>query len=227
MYSSPEYHMSEEARIYLLFSFIAVMFLWYHFRQRTKFLTGTEVALKLGIKYSEQHTRSIQPKLKFINRLQYGKDHYAFNVFSGSYKGYEIAAFDFHYIVYGPSKNAAIDPYSFFILYLPRELDEVTIYKETLFSKLKQLTRENDIDFESYEFSRKFRVRSTNPKLAYDFCNARMMEYLLESNDISLELDQNVLCMSFERSLKFEDIEKNLLRLVQIRQLMPEYLFEE
>lgn len=229
MYSSPDYHMKDEGQLFILALFIVLLAGWHFFRRKSIPLTGADVALKLGLHYSARITRNIQPKLAFINRLQYGKKHYALHTFSGTFRGYQIAVFDFIYeveVMNGKSGSYVKDPYSFYILYLPRSFDEVTIYKEGLLSKLKQLTVDNDIDFESFEFSRKFRVRSTNPKLAYDFCNARMMEYLLEHKSLSIELDQKVLCISFDRPLKFEEVQQNLISLVQIRKLMPDYLFE-
>jgi len=116
--------------------------------------------------------------------------------------------------------------YSFYFLQLPAALPEVTIYHEGFISKLKQLSGDSDIDFESYEFSRKFRVRSASPKVAYDFCNARMIEYLLANPDLSIELDRNFLCISFDKRLRSEEIENNLNRLLAIRALMPAYLFD-
>ena len=118
------------------------------------------------------------------------------------------------------------DPYSFYTLELPCCFSEVTIYKEGLLSKVIQSTGHNDIDFESHEFSRKFRIRSPDPKFAYDFCNARMNEYLLQNTDLSIEIDRNILCISFDKPLKFEEVEFNLKRLLQIRSLMPDYLFD-
>ncbi|MBT8041537.1 MAG: hypothetical protein KJN98_00040, partial [Pontiella sp.] len=95
-----------------------------------------------------------------------------------------------------------------------------------LISKLKQLSGDNDIDFESHEFSSKFRVRSPNPKFAYDFCNARMIEYLLKNTDLSIEIDHDILCISFGQPLVFEEVERNLERLLKIRSLIPDYLLD-
>lgn len=230
MYSSPDYHMSSEGQLFILVLACGVFSIWHFAKKRNAEPTGAMIALKLGLSFSSKITRTIQPRLAFINRLQYGKKHYACNVFSGTFRGYRVRIFDFIYeveVMNGRSGSYIDDPYSFFVLDLPVKFDEVTIYKEGILSKLKQMAGANDIDFESHEFSRKFRVRSSHPKLAYDFCNPRMMEFLIENTDISIELDRDILCMSFDRALKFEEVEKNLLRLVHIRSLMPAYLFKE
>ncbi|MCF7849002.1 MAG: hypothetical protein K9M45_09145 [Kiritimatiellales bacterium] len=185
------------------------------------------MAVKLGLSFSPDITKKIQPKLKFINRLQYGKNHQAQKVFRGRYQQENVVIFDFCYLSdLATPKDNIHDQFCFFTLSLPRSFPEVTIYKEGLVSKMVQLAGKNDIDFESHEFSRKFRVRSDDPKFAYDFCNALMIDYLLENTDLSIEIDRNILCVSFNKPLDLETVEFNLKRLLKIRSLMPDYLFD-
>ena len=99
------------------------------------------------------------------------------------------------------------------------------IAREGFFSKVAQAFGYDDIDFESHEFSRKFCVRSGDKKFAYDVCNARMIEYLLANDDLTIEIENNAMAMSFSRRLNAEQIEPNLDRLVQVRSLLPSYLF--
>lgn len=210
----------------LLLTLCAVLAVAYLLPRRSAALTGHDVALKLGLKFSPEITRKIQPQLAFINRLQYGKQHHALNVFRGRFQKYKVVIFDFRYEVNTPTGKQMEDPYCFYTLELARSFPEVTVYKEGLISKLAQRTGHNDIDFESYEFSRKFRVRSADPRFAYDFCNARMIEFLLENTDLSMEIDRNILCISFNKPLRFEEVERNLERLLKIRSFMPNYLFD-
>ncbi|MFC1794029.1 hypothetical protein ACFL3Q_10640, partial [Planctomycetota bacterium] len=83
----------------------------------------------------------------------------------------------------------------------------------------------DDIDFESHEFSRKFCVRSKNKKFAYDVCNARMIDFLLSNTDLSIEIEDRVMAISFSSRLAPEKIEPNLNRLITVRSLLPDYLF--
>ena len=102
---------------------------------------------------------------------------------------------------------------------------ELVIGSEGVFSKIAQAIGYDDIDFESHEFSSKFCVRSGDKKFAYDVCNARMIEYLLSNSDLSIEIEDNTLAISFNRRLAPDMIEPNLKRLIMVRSLMPEYLF--
>jgi hypothetical protein len=99
------------------------------------------------------------------------------------------------------------------------------ICREGFWSKVAQAFGYDDIDFESAEFSRRFCVRSRDKKFAYDFCHARMMEFLLANDDLTIEIDQDVLAVTFDSRLNPERIEPNLQRLAMLRSLMPDYLF--
>ena len=116
--------------------------------------------------------------------------------------------------------------FSFFILALSKSFPEVTIVKEGLFSKIAQAVGYDDIDFESHEFSKRFCVRSSDKKFAYDFCNAQMIDYLLGHPNINVEVDQNSLALGFDSCLKVEEVEEHLQQLIKIRSLIPDYLFE-
>jgi hypothetical protein len=68
-------------------------------------------------------------------------------------------------------------------------------------------------------------VRSRDKKFAYDVCHAKMIEYLLANDDLTIEIESHTLAISFDRRLALERIEPNLNRLVQVRSLLPEYVF--
>jgi len=52
-----------------------------------------------------------------------------------------------------------------------------------------------------------------------------MIEYLLSNTDMSIEIEDDVLAISFRRRLAPEQIEPNLNRLFTVRSLIPDYLF--
>jgi hypothetical protein len=164
------------------------------------------------------------PALSFLDKLRRGSERYAFNILSGTYQEHEALLFDYHYRT-GSGKNTHHYYISFFILHLPVLFPELIIAPEGIFSKIAQAVGYDDIDFESHEFSRKFCVRSKDKKFAYDVCNARMIEYLLSNTDLSIEIEDRVLAISFDSRLAPEKIEPNLNRLITVRSLLPDYLF--
>jgi hypothetical protein len=182
------------------------------------------LAARLGLRFEPGKDRYLAKKYKFLNKLRRGSNRYAYNILSGKYQGKELTVFDYHYQT-GSGKNTHHHHFSFFIMHLPASFPELVIGPEHIFSKIAQAVGYDDIDFESHEFSRKFCVRSGDKKFAYDVCNARMIEYMLSNSDLSIEIEGSSLAISFNRRLAPDRIESNLNRLIQVRSLMPEYLF--
>lgn len=190
----------------------------------------TLLAERLGLHFHHERNYQLADRYSFLDKLRQGSNQYAYNILSGSYQGHDIAAFDFHYETHSTDSKGRRQThhhhFSFFVLTLPKYFPELTIAKEGFFSKIAQAVGYDDIDFESHEFSRRFVVRSKDKKFAYDFCNARMIDYLLGHSDINLEVDQNMLALGFGSRLKVEEIEPHLNNLIKIRSLMPDYLFD-
>ncbi|MBN2181570.1 MAG: DUF3137 domain-containing protein [Sedimentisphaerales bacterium] len=182
------------------------------------------LAAKLGLNFYYQKDWDIPRRYRFLDKLRQGRDRYAFNILTGNYRQNDVTIFDYHYKT-GSGKDTHHHYLSFFLLSLPASFPELVIVKEGFFSKIGQALGYDDIDFESHEFSRKFCVRSKDKKFAYDVCNARMIEYLLSNTDLSIEIEDNILAISFNRRLSPEYIEPNLNRLIKIRELLPDYLF--
>ena len=53
-----------------------------------------------------------------------------------------------------------------------------------------------------------------------------MMEYLLANSDLNIEIENSALALGFSSTLKPEQIEPNLRRLMHLRSLLPQYLFD-
>ncbi len=187
------------------------------------------LAAKLGFHFDPAKDWDLARRYSFLDKLRAGSNRYAFNVLSGSYEGQEVILFDHHYETYSSDSKGHTQThhhyFSCFILHLPRSFPELVIAREGFFSKIAQAVGYDDIDFESHEFSRRFCVRSPDKKFAYDICHARMMEYLLANDDLTIEIEGDVLAITFSSRLDPERIEPNLNRLVALRSLMPEYLF--
>ena len=190
-----------------------------------------DLAERLGMAFNPERDYGIAQRYAFLDRLRKGENRYAYNVISGSYQGHNVAAFDYHYETHSTDSKGNREThhhhFSFFILALGKPLPELTIAKEGIFSKIAQAVGYDDIDFESHEFSRRFVVRSKDKKFAYDFCNARMIDYLLGIQELEIEVDMDSLALAFNRCLKVEEIEPRLRQMIDIRERMPNYLFDE
>lgn len=187
------------------------------------------LAHRLGLTFSPGRDANMARHFGFLDKLAQGSNRYAYNILFGNFKGYPVHAFDYHYETYSTdSKGHRQTDHHYFscmVLALERTFPELTIAREGFFSKIAQAFGYDDIDFESHEFSRTFCVRSKNKKFAYDFVHARMMEYLLQNQDLAIEVEGLALAIAFSGCLDPAHIERNLERLVELRSLMPNYLF--
>jgi len=205
-------------------AFIVVLGVFGYVSARKRREAMATLAAKLGLSFEPNKNWDIARRYCFLDKLRAGSNRYAFNILSGNYQGHDVTIFDYHYRT-GSGKNTQHHYISFFILHLLASFPELVIGPEGIFSKMAQALGYDDIDFESYEFSRKFCVRSRDKKFAYDVCNARMIEYLLSNTDLTIEIEGEALAVSFGSRLAPEQIEPNLNRLITVRSILPEYLF--
>lgn len=196
-------------------------------RQRRDALAA--LAAKLGLSFAEERDHALAKRLNFLDKLNQGSNRYSYNRLSGVWQGHEVMVFEYHYETYSHYNKGGRQTHhhylTIFTLLLPKPFPELLISREGLFSKLAQALGYDDIDFESAEFSRIFCVRSRDKKFAYDVCHPLMMEYLLARQDLAIEIEGNVLALAFDSRLDVPHIEPRLQQLVEIRRLLPDYLF--
>lgn len=195
------------------------------------------LAAELGLQYSSQKDRELVKRTEFLNSIRAGgafssaRNQYAVNILSGELQGHRIRSFEYHYETHSQdSKGRRQTTHYWFTictLHLPRRFPELLISPEGLFSKLGQALGYDDIDFESYEFSKRYCVRSKDKKLAYDFCNARMIEYLLSQDRLTIEVEAMTLALTQRGRAGIDEIRAQLEHLLEIRARIPNYLLSE
>lgn len=187
------------------------------------------IAAELGFSFRPDKDYNFARRFGFLEHMDDGSKRYAFNILSGQLEGQQAHIFDYHYETYSrDSKGRRTTQhhyFSIFTLALPAAFQELTITREGFFAKLGQALGYDDIDFESVEFSKRYKVRSKDKKFAYDFCNAQMIDYLLRQEDLIIEVDGNILSLTFKGRLAIDRIRPNIERILHIRSLMPNYLF--
>ena len=133
----------------------------------------------------------------FLNSLNRGESRYAFNILRGKYHEQSLFVFDYHYET-GSDKSKVDHNLTVLMLVVKEVFPQMTIGPESFGDKIATAFGvENDIKFESAEFSRAFCVRSADKKFAYDVCNAQMMEYLLANRDLHIEIQGPVILLAF------------------------------
>jgi hypothetical protein len=106
---------------------------------------------------------------------------------------------DFRYKVTrqsGKSSSTTTYHFSYLIVHPPWDTPPLLVRPEGVFDKLKGLFGFDDIDFESAEFSRKYYVKSTDKRFAYDVLHPRMMEFLLAETPPMIDIEDGAMCLS-------------------------------
>lgn len=183
-----------------------------------------------GWSYDYGRDRKVYHHYSNFTRLQQGSNRYAFDILRGMLNEYPATAFNFHYETYSnTSKGRRTTHHHYFgvvLIQIERFFPKLRIYPTNLFGKIGSALGFGGISFESVEFYKKFTVRCHKQKFAYDFCHPRMMEYLLTRKDTIIELEGNILAL-FNGGGKMnpDEVEECLIKLIQLRELMPKYLF--
>jgi hypothetical protein len=205
-----------------------LIFGWWREKKRREAFEA--LARRLGMSYMRKD-RGLAGAYGFLNRAAQGSNRYAFNILRGEYDGRPVCLFDYHYETYSTDSKGRRKTHhhylSFFVLHDTATYPELTIVREGFFDKIGQAIGFDDIDFESSEFSKAFAVRSKDKKFAYDICHTRMMEYLLQNRDLSIEVEANCVSLSFTSRVDPDDVERRLGQLVAVRDLFPEYLYRD
>lgn len=118
-----------------------------------------------------------------------GSSRRAENVLAGSLDGTPFTAFDYRYSTEsGSGKNRRRQTHRFTVLCLALRapLPRLEITQENVLHKIGGALGFDDIELESEDFNRRFRVTGDDRKLAYDVLHARTMEALLGRSDVAM-----------------------------------------
>ncbi len=128
-----------------------------------------------------------------------GEDWKAHNVLTGDYQGMAMVAFDYSYETYTRdtkgNRHTTVHRYGVCALRLPSSLPTVELTPENMFSRFAGALGLGDVELESEDFNRRFRVTASDPKFAYDVLHPRTMELLLSRPATSLRIgDLDAVC---------------------------------
>ena len=188
-----------------------------------------ELAARLGLGFKAEPNYVLADDYAFLRHLAQGENRYAFNVLSGACQKTEVLAFDYHFETEAKDRKSEDQRLhrclTAAMVLVPAYFPALHIVPEGLGSSIAEALGCEDIHFESDEFSRAFWVRSKDKRFAYDFCNARVMEYLLANRDLDLQIERCALATVSAAPWTGKEVEYNLRRLLEIRLRLPDYLF--
>lgn len=130
-----------------------------------------------------------------------GHGRRAENVLDRVVAGRRNVVFDYSYKeTHSNGKTTTTTTYEFsvYAVHLPAALPALSFEPEGLWDKTVKLFGGDDLELESDEFNRRYRVRADDPKVAYDVLNARTMEALLGVDGIDFRI-QGTWLLAVER----------------------------
>lgn len=203
--------------IILLVVLLAVMKV---FRTLIRIKNLRALATQMQFKFRWGQDRQLANRLRFLDVFAVGHSHRITNILEGVYLGQRVAAFDLTYSI-GFGKQEATYRRSVIIAYCDADFPKLKICDENWLDKLAQALGDEDIDFESIEFSRKYNLRGSNKRFAYDICHPAQMEYLLTVKVPSIQYQHDLVAFFFDSLLSTNRYLISFEQIAKLAELVP------
>ncbi|MBN2176595.1 MAG: hypothetical protein JW722_02950 [Demequinaceae bacterium] len=148
---------------------------------------------------------------------------------SGTYNGRRCSSFTHEYEIGAGDEKKRTDRWQITLVELDYPLKTVDILPDDTLAKLVKSIGGQDIDFESSDFNKKWRVVARDPKFAHDIVHPRMMERLLRSDAEGMAIRVEgpaVISWRWQRRGP-ADLARRLGVLTSIAKLIPEFVLRE
>jgi hypothetical protein len=128
-----------------------------------------------------------------------GDHRHVRNVINGTWKTTPFVSFDYSYQTHSSDgrggRSTTTHHYAVTALNLPAWLPTLQVTPENLLTRLGNAVGITDIELESEDFNRAFRVHASDPKLASDVLTPRSMQLLLSRPHFSWRIEgADILC---------------------------------
>ena len=181
------------------------------------------LAVALGFDYHPDDPWDLPTRYAFFDLFKRGHGRRASNILCGQADGRAVTAFDYQYTT-GSGKNRTTHHCQAAVFALPIQAAGLHLRTETVFDHLAAWVGYDDLDFESEEFSRRYHVKSTDRKFAYDIFHAQLIDYLLRCGTVpDIEMRGPVMVLS-ERQGPVENFRRFLAIGSTIVRSIPDYV---
>jgi hypothetical protein len=184
------------------------------------------LAAELGCRYYPDDPWDLPARYAHFDLFSTGHGRKAANVLAGGLDGRSALAFDYQYST-GSGKNETTHHFQVAVLEMPITAPALKLRDESFLDTIASWVGHDDIDFESAEFSKRYHVKCTERKFAYDIFHARLIEYLLGCGTApSIEMN-GPLIMVYERPHGAEGVRRLITIAQEIVRSIPEYVLTE
>lgn len=189
-----------------------------HKQQKARRLALEQLAAHRGWQFDPSYDYSHDKQFAEFSLFTTGQSRYAFNTTRGSVTiadaAWPLQYGDYHYQTTTTSTDSdgktktetQTHTFSYVIVESPYAgAPDLFIRKEGFFDRIASAIGFADINFESVEFSRKFVVKSSDKRFAYDVISPQMMEFMLATTPPTVDFRGAKCCLYHGSILKAED----------------------
>jgi len=155
-----------------------------------------------------------------------GRARRAREVLTGTWQGHAATSFQYTYTT-SDGKNTTTHTFHVLTLALPAALPALEFTPEGVGTRIASALGGQDLDFESEEFNRAWRVRSPFPRFASDVVHPRLMELLLRPGaQINLRIDGSDILTWTSGPQRLEAIAGRLALLDSVVASIPRFVWQ-
>ena len=158
-----------------------------------------------------------------------GFGHAALDVLTSNSPDRPALCFTYRYKTQTSNGKTTTTQTHYFAIYstrLPRALPELRVSREGVFSTIARAIGIHDIEFESEDFNREFKVNADDRKFAYDVVNPQMMQFLIENQSQGFTILGTDLFVVERNRLELGDVLPTLAYLHAVIDHIPNFVWE-
>ncbi len=174
--------------VFVVFAIVGIVGIYFSYQaQQRRLMELSQFAAARGWRFDAAKDTSHDSRYEHFSIFTQGSSRYAYNTIRGALpvdgQSWPVQLGDYHFTTQqsnGKTTTTVTHTLSYVVLETThRELPDLFIRREGFFDRIASALGFDDIDFESEEFSRKFIVKSSDKRFAYDVLHPRMMEFML------------------------------------------------
>lgn len=160
-----------------------------------------------------------------------GFDRRATNVLTGHHRGHDMVAFDYTYKTRTTDSNGNSSTqthhYRICALAMQTWLPTLEVGPESALTRLGNVVGVHDIEFESEDFNRRYRVHANDRKFAYDVLNPRTIQNLMTVPAFHWRIDGQTIVSWDVGTLQIPDLLPRLSALAAVVDGIPEFVWHD
>lgn len=159
-----------------------------------------------------------------------GSSRQAHHVLRGSHEGRPVTIFDYQYEESsgsGSDRSTTTYRFAVYAVDLGVRTPGLVVDPENLLERLAGRLLGTDIELESEEFNRAFRVNSPDRRFASAVLHPRMMEHLLRLPEVGWRLEDDAMLLVERGQFDPADVDARLDMMDSVLDLVPEFVWQD